>query len=91
MVSSEPLRVLVIEQGRGKFAALDPPHVQLEQARVVRRRGDRKAAPPSAGQHDVDVLAGLEIEGSAAGSLQMQAHDIVRPAAATRSIRPAGV
>ena len=29
----------------------------------MRRRGDGKAAAPAAWQHDVDVLAGLEVEG----------------------------
>ena len=52
--------IVLVEQGRREFSAHDPPHVQFEQARVVRRRGDRKAASPAAGQQDVDVLAGLE-------------------------------
>ena len=45
---------------------------------VVRRRGDREAAAPPAGQHDVDVLAGLEAEFFGCREPQMQAHDIVR-------------
>ena len=56
------------EQPFGEFAARNPPHVQLEQARVVRRRGDREAAPAAARQHDVEVLAGLKSKRSAAGS-----------------------
>ena len=67
-----------IEQRRGEFAALDPPHVQLQQTRVVRRRSDGKAAPPAAGQHDVDVLARLEIEDLRRRQPQVQSHHIVR-------------
>src|ERR1700722_15927906 len=45
-----------------EFTSWSSAHVQLERARVVRRRGDGEAAPPALGQQDVEVLARLEIE-----------------------------
>ena len=60
------------EQLLREFAARHPAHVQFEQARIVRRRGDRKAAPPAAGQQNVDVLARLEIETLRGGQPQVK-------------------
>ena len=68
----------IVEQRRREFAAGDLAHMQLQQSRVVRRRGNGKAAPPAARQHDVDVLAGLEAEVFGRGQPQEQAHDVVR-------------
>ncbi len=68
------------EQLLGELAAGHPAHVQFEQARVVGRRGDRKAAPAASRQQDVDVLTGQEVEALRRGQPQEDAHDIVRPA-----------
>ena len=72
------VELVVVEQTIAELSADDPPDMQLERTRVMRRRCDREAAAPSARQQDVDVLAGFECESFGERQPQEQSHDVVR-------------
>ena len=76
----QPAARVLRAQRFGQFAARHPPHVQFEQCRVVRRRGDREAAAPRAGQHDVEVLSRLKGERLRRRQPQVNGLHVVRQA-----------
>jgi hypothetical protein len=55
-------RLETLEHSFAEVAPGDVPHVQLDEARIVRRGCDREAAPPTSLEQHIQVLPGPEIE-----------------------------
>ena len=66
-----------VEYGIGEQAAGDVADVQLQEFVVVRRIGERKAAPLAVLEQDVDVLPGKELQALVGRQLQMQYHHVM--------------
>jgi hypothetical protein len=61
----------------GEFAAGNQPHMQLQKAVVMRRVGDGKGAPLAVLEHELDVLAGKELQALVGRQLQAEDDDII--------------
>ena len=66
-----------VEHVVGEQAAGNVADVQLQEFVVVRRVGEREAAPLAVLEQDVDVLPGEELQAFVGRQLQMQYHHVV--------------
>ena len=64
----------------GEHAARHVADVQLEEGIVMRRVGQREAAPPAVLEQDVDILPGEELQAFGGGQAEVHFDDVRRQA-----------